>query len=70
MMADYPGRLRFVNYNGTSSIAGRLEIYLNGVWCTMCVNRFGTGDASYTGLPTARISAMGLLINLGELKKN
>ena len=46
MMADYPGRLRFVNYTGTFSIAGRLAIYLNGVWGTICDNGFGTDEAT------------------------
>ena len=47
LMADYPDRLRFVNYTDTSSIAGRLEIYLNGVWDTIiCDNGFGADEAT------------------------
>ena len=50
-MADYPGRLRFMNYTSTSSIAGRLEIHLNGDWGTiiiLCHKGFGTDEATLT----------------------
>ena len=43
---DYTGKLRFVNSTGTNSIAGRLEIYLNGRWGTICDNAFGPEEAT------------------------
>ena len=72
-MADYPDRLRFVNYTGTFSIAGRLAIYLNGVWGTICDNGFGTDEATLACQQlgyqaySSITNAMGLLINLDEL---
>ena len=40
------GRLRFVNSTYIFSSAGRLEIYLNGHWGTICNNGFGSDDAT------------------------
>ena len=40
---EYTGRLRLVN--GASS-AGRLEIYLDGQWGTICDDGFGSEDAT------------------------
>ena len=40
------GNLRFVNDTRTFSTMGRLEIYLNGHWGTICSNRFGPDDAT------------------------
>ena len=42
---DYMGELRFVNLTGTFPSAGRLEIYLNGRWGTICDDGFGVDDA-------------------------
>ena len=40
-----PGRLRFINYTYIFASAGRLEIYLNGHWGTICGVGFGSEDA-------------------------
>ena len=39
------GRLRFINFTYIFSTAGRLEIYLNGHWGTICSVGFGPEDA-------------------------
>ena len=39
------GRLRFINFTYIFSTAGRLEIYLNGHWGTICSSGFGAEDA-------------------------
>ena len=40
----YSGQLRIVN--GTYSNQGRLEIYCNGEWGTVCDDTFGAADAN------------------------
>ena len=40
------GRLRFINSSYIFSSAGRLEIYLNGHWGTICSVGFGSQDAT------------------------
>lgn len=39
------GVLRLVNSNHTLSSAGRLEIYLQGEWGTVCDDNFGFDEA-------------------------
>ena len=41
---DYPGKLRLVNGTNTYSFAGRLEIYHNGRWNSICSYGFGYDD--------------------------
>ena len=38
------GDLRLVNQLSTSSGSGRLEIFLQGEWGTVCGNGFGTAE--------------------------
>ena len=45
-IAGYTGELRFVNNTDAYSTAGRLEIYLNGQWGTICDDGFGSDDAT------------------------
>ena len=40
------GRLRFINSTYIFSTAGRLEIFLNGHWGTVCSVGFGAEDAT------------------------
>ena len=40
------GGLRFINSSYIFSAAGRLEIYLNGHWGTICSVGFGTDEAT------------------------
>ena len=43
---DYPGKLRLVNGTNTYSFAGRLEIYHNGRWNSICSYGFGYDDVT------------------------
>ena len=43
---DYTGQLRLVNNTSNFASAGRLEIYLNGRWGTVCDNGFGQEEAT------------------------
>ena len=42
----YTGALRLVNDTSTTSSGGRLEIYLNGGWGTVCDKGFGQEEAT------------------------
>ena len=42
----YTGALRLVNDSSFYASAGRLEIYLNDEWGTICSNGFGAEDAT------------------------
>ena len=42
---DHTGKLRLVNSTHSYATAGRLEIYLNGEWGTICEQGFGSDEA-------------------------
>ena len=46
IFVEHTGKLRLMNGTQIQSSAGRLEMYLNGQWGTICDDGFGSEDAT------------------------